>query len=79
MWDFFCILDIHHEGEEKKGRGCMIVLKDINKAMEGKHIIRDCTLHIRPGECVGLLGKNGAGKTTLLNLMSGMLLPDSGF
>ena len=57
----------------------MIVLKDINKTMEGKHIIRDCTFHIRPGECVGLLGKNGAGKTTLLNLMSGMLLPDSGF
>lgn len=57
----------------------MIVLKDINKIMEGKHIVRDCTFHIRPGECVGLLGKNGAGKTTLLNLMSGILLPDSGF
>lgn len=57
----------------------MIVLKEINKTMKNKHIIKDCTFHIRPGECVGLLGKNGAGKTTLLNLMSGMLLPDSGF
>ena len=57
----------------------MIVLKEINKTMKNKHIIKDCTFHISPGECVGLLGKNGAGKTTLLNLMSGMLLPDSGF
>lgn len=57
----------------------MIILKDINKTIENRHIIKDCTFHIRPGECVGLLGKNGAGKTTLLNLMSGMLVPDSGF
>lgn len=57
----------------------MIILKDINKTIENRHIIKDCTFHIRPGECVGLLGKNGAGKTTLLNLMSGMLVPVSGF
>ena len=57
----------------------MIILKDINKTMENRHIIKDCTFHIKPGECVGLLGKNGAGKTTLLNLMSGMLVPDTGF
>ena len=57
----------------------MIILKDINKTLENRHIIKDCTFHIKSGECVGLLGKNGAGKTTLLNLMSGMLIPDSGF
>lgn len=57
----------------------MIVCKDINKTIEGRHIIKNCSFHISRGECVGLIGKNGAGKTTLLNLLTGLYLPDSGF
>ena len=57
----------------------MIVFKDVNKKIGNRHIIKNCTFHIRPGDCVGLLGKNGAGKTTLLNLMAGILEADSGF
>jgi branched-chain amino acid transport system ATP-binding protein len=36
------------------------------------------TLHLLPGEIVGLIGPNGAGKTTLVNLMTGVLRPNSG-
>lgn len=75
----FILYDGKVTSGEYQGEDRMIVLKDINKTIENKHIIKDCTFHIKPGECVGLLGKNGAGKTTLLNLMSGMLIPDSGF
>lgn len=57
----------------------MIVLKDVNKTLGQKHVIKDISFHILPGERVGLIGKNGAGKTTLLKLLSGTLLPDSGF
>ncbi len=36
------------------------------------------SLHIRPGEIVGLIGPNGSGKTTYLNMLSGVLAPTEG-
>lgn len=44
----------------------------------GASILRDVTLRVRQGECVGLLGPNGAGKSTLLRLASGVLRAGSG-
>lgn len=41
-------------------------------------ILRDVSLEIKKGECLGLLGPNGAGKTTLISIMVGLLKPDSG-
>ena len=32
-------------------------------------VLDDLTMHIRPGERVGLVGRSGAGKTTLVNLL----------
>ena len=32
-------------------------------------VIHDLTLHIKPGEKVGLVGRSGAGKSTLVNLL----------
>ena len=34
-----------------------------------KGVIDDLSLHIRPGEKVGLVGRSGAGKSTLVNLL----------
>jgi ABC-type polysaccharide/polyol phosphate transport system ATPase subunit len=42
------------------------------------YALRDVTLQIRKGECVGIIGKNGAGKTTLLSLMLGTIFPSKG-
>ncbi|MFD7919072.1 ABC transporter ATP-binding protein [Streptomyces sp. NPDC059740] len=36
------------------------------------------SLHVAPGEIVGLLGANGAGKTTLIRALLGLLLPTEG-
>lgn len=36
------------------------------------------SLSLESGEVLGIIGPNGAGKTTLFNLISGVLLPDSG-
>jgi NitT/TauT family transport system ATP-binding protein len=42
------------------------------------HALRECSLHIKPGEFFSLLGPSGTGKTTLLNLVAGFDRPDQG-
>ena len=41
-------------------------------------ILKDITLHIKPGEMLGIVGRSGAGKTTLVNLISRMYDPQEG-
>ena len=36
---------------------------------DGRRVLDDLTLHIRPGERIGLIGRSGAGKSTLVNLL----------
>ena len=50
----------------------------ISKSYESRLIIRDISIHLDEGELVSLLGLSGSGKTTLLNIMSGLVMPDSG-
>ncbi|WP_322993722.1 GNAT family N-acetyltransferase [Limnohabitans sp.] len=40
--------------------------------------LHPCTLNIKKGEVVGLVGKNGAGKSTLLQIVSQTLSPSEG-
>jgi len=35
----------------------------------GRRVVDDLTLHVRPGEKIGLVGRSGAGKSTLVNLL----------
>jgi ATP-binding cassette subfamily B multidrug efflux pump len=34
-----------------------------------RRVVDDLTLHVRPGEKIGLVGRSGAGKSTLVNLL----------
>lgn len=47
-------------------------------ADEGRHLLRDMSLSVSPGEIIGIRGKNGSGKSTLLRLMMGALEPSLG-
>jgi lipopolysaccharide transport system ATP-binding protein len=40
--------------------------------------LRDVSVHVAPGEAVGLIGRNGSGKTTLLRIVAGIIKPTSG-
>ncbi|MHC4161366.1 MAG: ABC transporter ATP-binding protein, partial [Planctomycetota bacterium] len=45
----------------------------------GRHAaLRDVSLHVRRGDCYGLIGHNGAGKTTALRAALGLLIPQEG-
>ena len=57
----------------------MIVLENINKSFQQVKRIDSLSFHISKGEVVGYIGANGAGKTTSFRILTGTLLPDSGF
>jgi branched-chain amino acid transport system ATP-binding protein len=50
----------------------------LNKKFGSLVVAGDISLTLPVGARYALIGPNGAGKTTLINLMTGMLLPDSG-
>lgn len=40
--------------------------------------LRDISLRVAQGECLGIIGRNGSGKTTLMTLMAGTTAPTEG-
>jgi tungstate transport system ATP-binding protein len=42
------------------------------------HALRDCSLRIKTGERLALVGSNGSGKSTLLRTLNGLVRPVSG-
>jgi ABC-type polysaccharide/polyol phosphate transport system ATPase subunit len=67
------------------GRDRIMSLKEMTVAfLRGKlrfdpfTALDNITLHMEPGEVVGLIGRNGAGKSTLMKLIAGVLKPTKG-
>lgn len=50
----------------------------IGKRFGARWVLRGVSLHVRPGEVVGLLGPNGSGKSTLLRVLATLLRPNAG-
>ena len=49
------------------------------RALHRSHwALRDVSLELRRGQCLGVVGSNGAGKSTLLKLITGTLQPTQG-
>jgi lipopolysaccharide transport system ATP-binding protein len=42
------------------------------------YALKDVSLELKEGDCLGLVGPNGAGKSTLLSVIAGLSWPDAG-
>jgi len=51
---------------------------NLQKSYGRRRVVDDVTLHVEPGEVVGLLGANGAGKTTTFYMIIGLETPEAG-
>jgi branched-chain amino acid transport system ATP-binding protein len=56
----------------------LLELVDLNVRYGGVPAVRNLSLHVAPGEIVGLIGPNGAGKSTTLHAIMGMVGAHSG-
>jgi ABC-type multidrug transport system ATPase subunit len=58
------------------GRG--LYAQGLEKAFDGRPVLRDLDLSLQPG-CIGVIeGADGAGKTTLLRILATVVWPDAG-
>src|SRR6185436_10655011 len=56
-----------------------IEVENLSRAFNNLRAVDDITFSVAAGEIFGFLGHNGAGKTTTIRMLSGQLLPSSGY
>ena len=56
----------------------IIEVKNITKRFNDKLVLDNVSYEVNEGEIFGFIGPNGAGKSTLINIMTTLLIPDSG-
>ena len=56
----------------------MLDVKNLNFKIDGRQILKDFSLSVKPGELVVITGPNGSGKSTLAQVLMGIKNPDSG-
>ncbi len=49
----------------------MLTIKNLSVSVEGKEILKDLSLDIKPGHVHAIMGPNGAGKSTLSSVLAG--------
>jgi len=55
-----------------------IELRNVNFRYGAKQILFDANLAIQKNKSIGIVGESGAGKTTLFDIITGLLIPQSG-
>ncbi|MGA3305507.1 MAG: ABC transporter ATP-binding protein [Stellaceae bacterium] len=56
----------------------LVRVEDVHTYYGKSHILHGVSLHVGPGEVVGLLGRNGVGKSTTLKTIMGLVQPRQG-
>lgn len=62
---------------EKKLEGD-VQLKNVALTLGGKPVLKEVSLHFKPGTRTAIIGPTAAGKTQLLNMLIGLLKPNEG-
>lgn len=61
------------------GAGDVVLrVEHVAKAFGPTRALRDCSLQLRRGEVLSIMGENASGKSTLVKILSGVHRPDSG-
>jgi ABC-type branched-subunit amino acid transport system ATPase component/ABC-type branched-subunit amino acid transport system permease subunit len=63
--------------EDAPIEGPVLDTREVGVRFGVRRVLDEVSLHLKPGEIVGLIGANGAGKSTLMNAISGFV-PASG-
>ncbi|CAH1126708.1 unnamed protein product [Ceutorhynchus assimilis] len=53
-------------------------VKKLKKFYSGKLVVKDVSLNLKKGQCLGILGVNGAGKTTTFKMLTREEVKDNG-
>jgi simple sugar transport system ATP-binding protein len=56
----------------------LLEVRNLSRHFGAVKALEHCSLSVRPGEVVALVGDNGAGKTTMIKTVSGVYPPSSG-
>ncbi len=56
----------------------MISFRAVSKSFGEKHVLREVSFDVRPGEVFFIIGASGVGKSVLIKHLIGLLRPDSG-
>ncbi len=56
----------------------MLTLSDVHAHYGKSHVLHGVSIHVGPGEVVGILGRNGVGKSTTLKTILGLVRASAG-
>jgi ABC-type branched-chain amino acid transport systems, ATPase component len=56
----------------------MLKIRNLDAGYGKLRVLKNISLHVKPGEIVTMIGANGAGKTTLLHTVIGLIKPMQG-
>lgn len=56
----------------------LLEMVGVDKRFQGVHALKSCSLNLKKGEVLALVGENGAGKSTMMKILTGIHTADEG-